>query len=99
MNKRKTVEYSPVKSVKDIGYHENGHRFHGFHLQRLDDIMSKENVIKDGWSFLASKYGQTNHREYIAETFTIYMQGDEDQFYRIHPKILQFYRQQDQFDG
>ena len=80
MNKRKIVEWSPVKSVKDLAYHENGHRFHSFHLQRLDDILSKENVVKDGWSFLVSKYGQTNHREYIAETFTIYMQGDEDEF-------------------
>ena len=98
MFKRGTVEWSPVRTIKDIGYHENGHRLHGFHRQEIDSIMSNNNVIGEGWSYLVSKYAQTNHKEYIAETFTIYMQGDESQFYRIHPEILKFYRQRDRYN-
>lgn len=92
---RNDYEWSPVRSARDVAYHENGHRFHSKFLNELDDILSKNSIMDDGWHYLVSMYAKTNQKEYIAETFTIYMQGDQSQFYRIHPAILQFYRQKD----
>lgn len=92
---RNDYEWSPVRSARDVAYHENGHRFHGKHLDALDRLLEENSVMNDGWHYLVSKYAKTNSREYIAETFTIYMQGDQSQFYRIHPQILAYYRQQD----
>lgn len=92
---RNDYEWSPVRSARDVAYHENGHRFHGKFLNELNDIVSKNSIMDDGWHYLVSMYAKTNEKEYIAETFTIYMQGDKSQFYRIHPAILEFYRQKD----
>jgi hypothetical protein len=92
---RDDYEWSPVRSARDVAYHENGHRFHGKNLAEIDKLLSDNSVMDEGWHYLVSMYAKSNSREYIAETFTIYMQGDQSQFYRIHPKILEFYRQKD----
>jgi hypothetical protein len=89
-----TTVWSPVKTIKDIAYHENGHRLHGKFKAEIDALLPP-NLNASGWPLLVSKYATTNSREYVAESFLLYMQGDESQFYRIHPALLAFFKSKD----
>lgn len=93
----KTTElpWSVSTDVRQVTHHEMGHRLHGKFLEELNTILHSNHVQVEGWSRLVSQYAGTNTKEYIAETFALYMQGDESQFFRIHPEVLKFYRQKD----
>lgn len=78
-------------------YHEMGHRLHALNRTEIDAIFRKEwqSPTRGGWGYLVSKYSRTNDLEYVAETFSIYMQGDESQFWRIMPELLELYKAKD----
>lgn len=89
------LPWSVATDVRQVTHHEMGHRLHGKFLDELNILLHRNNVQSEGWSRLVSQYAGTNTKEYIAETFALYMQGDESQFFRIHPEVLKFYRQKD----
>ena len=79
-------------------FHEYGHYIH---LQdsrigpELDAFLRQERPRSTGWDLLVSVYGNTNDKEYIAETFAIYMGMPESEHFRIHPVLLAIYRKLD----
>jgi hypothetical protein len=86
------------QTTASIAYHEYGHVLHLVDRQmgpKINAFLSKERPLDGGWQYLVSKYAGANNREYIAETFSIYMHGDKSQFYRIHPELLAIYREAD----
>jgi hypothetical protein len=84
--------------VRSTVYHEYGHYIH---LQNsrigpeLDAFLLRERPRSTGWDLLLSVYGNTNDKEYIAETFAIYMGMPESEHFRIHPALLEIYRKLD----
>lgn len=91
--KRMTDRFWSVSpGVREVAYHELGHRFDAFNYFELKGVTPP---IQSGWHYLVGKYAATNNAEYIAETFSLYMQGDESQFYRIYPPLLRFYQSKD----
>lgn len=78
--------------------HEYGHVLHKIDPvigPRIDRFLQSERPLQSGWQYLVSKYGGENVAEYIAETFTIYITKPESEHFRIHPKLLEIYRQAD----
>lgn len=79
-------------------YHEYGHYIHlqdPFIGPELDRFLRQERPRSTGWDLLVSVYGNTNDKEYIAETFAIYMGMPESEHFRIHPALLAIYRKLD----
>jgi hypothetical protein len=79
-------------------YHEYGHYIHlqdRFIGPELDAFLRQERPRSTGWDLLVSVYGNTNDKEYIAETFAIYMGMPESEHFRIHPALLAIYRKLD----
>lgn len=78
-----------------VGYHEMGHRLEQFNRREIAAIFYQSDPIREGWHYLVSRYSATNRSEYVAETFALYMRGDESQYWRIMPKLLEFYKSKD----
>jgi hypothetical protein len=79
-------------------YHEYGHVLHLIDKQsgaEINDFLVREKPRDAGWQYLVSKYGGSNDKEYIAETFSIYMHAPKSQWYRIHPDLLRIYQKLD----
>lgn len=79
-------------------YHEYGHYIHlqdRFIGPELEAFLRQERPRSTGWDLLLSVYGNTNDKEYIAETFAIYMGMPESEYFRIHPALLAIYRKLD----
>jgi len=87
-----------VFRTRSTVFHEYGHYIH---LQdsrigpELDAFLLRERPRSTGWDLLVSVYGNTNDKEYIAETFAIYMELPESEHFRIHPALLAIYRKLD----
>ncbi|WP_406646866.1 hypothetical protein QEZ52_00305 [Aliisedimentitalea scapharcae] len=78
-------------------YHEFGHVLHLIDERisiRIDAFLAQSDVMKSGWPLLVSKYGGQVSHEYVAETFALYMLGEENHF-RIHPDLLSIYKEFD----
>lgn len=86
-------------------YHEYGHVVHLANPANpgmSDDInafLRSAQPRQNGWGYLVSDYGNSNNNEYVAETFALYMRGDPDQYYRIHPELLSIYQRYDKAAG
>lgn len=93
-----TLEWSVTSNSREITYHEMGHRFDGFFGDEIRRIQMREGAdwLRGGWPYLISRYSATNTKEYIAECFALYMKGDENEFWRIHPRLLEFFQEKDQ---
>jgi len=79
-------------------YHEYGHVLHLIDKRagaEINDFLAREKPRGSGWQYLVSKYGGSNDKEYIAETFSIYMHAPKSQWYRIHPELLKIYKSLD----
>ncbi len=87
------IKWSIVEDSRSLTMHEMGHRLHQFNRQKLDELGSQ--ALSEGWPALMSRYGMTNRSEYIAEAFALYMKGDEKQFWRIFPPMLDWFRKID----
>jgi hypothetical protein len=85
-------------TTKSTVYHEYGHVIHLTDVRigaEINAFLLQERPRKTGWDLLVSVYGNTNDKEYIAETFAIYMGMPESEHYRIHPVLLAIYRKFD----
>ena len=84
--------------AKIVIYHEYGHILHltnEIASKEINDFLSKEKPRSKGWQYLVSKYAGENDREYVAETFSIYMNEPKSQWYRIHTELLNIYQRLD----
>lgn len=75
-----------------IAIHETGHRFHANFQQEVDEAIS--NWKSDGWHLALSEYGSSNHYEFVAESFALYMLKP-DQHWRIKPELLTLFKAKD----
>jgi hypothetical protein len=91
--------WSVVRDVPGVAAHEWGHHFHYSQKAAIDALVEKHQMLAEGWPKLISRYAGTNREEFIAESFTLYMTGDESQFFRIHPALLAFFRERDRFNA
>ena len=85
-------------TTKSTVYHEYGHVIHLTDIRigaEINAFLLQERPRKTGWDLLVSVYGNTNDKEYIAETFAIYMGMPESEHFRIHPDLLKIYRKWD----
>jgi SPP1 gp7 family putative phage head morphogenesis protein len=90
---RDELPWSTSTGVANVAYHELGHRLH-LRFRENEINAALPSMIK-GWQYLVSKYAGTNSKELLAESFSLYMQGDETQFFRIYPPLLALFRKLD----
>jgi len=86
------------ETTRSTVFHEYGHVIHLTDNRigaELNAFLLQERPRQTGWELLVSVYGNTNDKEYIAETFAIYMGMPESEHYRIHPALLAIYRKLD----
>jgi SPP1 gp7 family putative phage head morphogenesis protein len=88
------LRWSVSETARAVTYHELGHRLHmQFHRAEIDAAAS--NAMQRGWHYLIGKYAGTKQVELVAESFALYMQGDESQFFRIFPPLLAIFKRLD----
>lgn len=95
IRKLSSYDWGVSNDVGSITYHEMGHRLHFLNKSEIDNILSRNDHRRGGWDLLISKYSGTNSKEYVAEAFSLYMQGDESQFWRIMPDLLDYFKSKD----
>lgn len=76
-----------------VMYHEMGHRLHGLNKAEINAVFPSD-FKAQGWHHLVSKYASTNIEEYIAEAFSLYMQGEQEHW-RIYPALLELFKRKD----
>ncbi|MEM1189934.1 MAG: minor capsid protein [Pseudomonadota bacterium] len=88
-----------VETTRATVFHEYGHVLHLINETigaDIDAFLSAEQPLRNGWQYLLSKYAGTNSKEYVAEAFTVYMSLPKAQHFRIHPKLLEIFKQYDE---
>lgn len=90
-----TRRWAVVADVRGVAAHEWGHHLHYVLAQEIDDLIRRHRMIQDGWPLLISRYAEVDRHEFIAESFALYMTGDEAQFFRLHPALLAWFRQRE----
>jgi SPP1 gp7 family putative phage head morphogenesis protein len=90
-----SFDWSVSNDVRSITFHEMGHRLHHLFNSDIDSILTRNDISRGGWNYLVGKYAGTNSSEYVAETFSLYMQGDQSQYWRIMPELLNFFKSKD----
>jgi hypothetical protein len=87
--------WSVIKDVPGVAAHEWGHHLHYSFRSEIDALIDANRMIEDRWPLLVSNYGGRNREEFIAESFALYMSGDETQFFRLHPALLNWLRRKE----
>lgn len=83
-------------STKGVMYHEMGHRVHAMNKAAINAIITPlRNPDNWGWRQLVSEYGSTVLDEYVAEAFSLYMTGTREDWRRIYPPMLQWFKAND----
>ncbi|MBV6636417.1 MAG: hypothetical protein KI788_10975 [Mameliella sp.] len=77
---------------RSVAIHETGHQFHFSHWEAVNAAI--EGWDRDGWNFAVSIYGSTNFKEFVAESFVLYMLGPEYHA-RIKPELLALFKARD----
>jgi len=93
---------APNDVRRSVGWHEMGHVLHlaerdaaGDSIGRkIDRFLEFQDPIGSGWDYLVSQYAGTLDVEYVAESFVLYMMG-EDHHGRIHPDLLEIFKEYD----
>lgn len=80
-------------STTGIIYHEMGHRLHALNKYQVDSILDRG--FPQGWAELISEYATTSKAEFMAESFALYMTGDREQWKRIYPPLLDWFRRKE----
>lgn len=94
MDQMTEIRWSVSPDTRRTTYHEMGHAFHYANKTELEQFIGGVEGVA-GWQNLMSKYSGTNLFELVAESFALYMHGDETQFFRINPKLLQYFKMKD----
>lgn len=85
-------------AIRSTVFHEYGHVIHLTDPKigaEINEFLRVHRPLMTGWDLLLSVYGGTNEKEYIAETFALYMGMPESEHFRIHPELLKIYRRLD----
>lgn len=85
-------------AIRSTVFHEYGHVIHLTDPTigaEINEFLRVYRPLMTGWDLLLSVYGGTNEKEYIAETFALYMGMPENEHFRIHPELLKIYRKLD----
>lgn len=88
----------PEQAAEFIVYHEYGHVLHLVNDaigKDINDFIAKFQPIANNWDVLISKYADTNNKEYVAEAFSIYMDKDKSQRFRVHPELIKIFQKWD----
>lgn len=79
-----------------VAVHELGHRLHYRHWDEI--TAATRRWIEDGWHLAVSNYGTTNVKEFVAESFVIYIEKPAEHW-RIKPELLAVFRKLDKLNG
>lgn len=90
------MDYIPwiaVSTPRGVYAHEMGHALHYKHKEEIDDIINK--LWGRGWAHAISKYAQYNKLEFVAESFSLYIENIIEAKKRLHPELLKFFQSLD----
>jgi len=88
----------PEQKVTFTTFHEYGHVLHLVNEEvgkEINQFLSTYRPIQTGWSNLISEYAGTKDVEYVAEAFSIYMDPDRSQRFRVHPELIKVFAKWD----
>ena len=90
------MDYIPwiaVSTPRGVYAHEMGHALHYKHKEEIDNIINK--LWGRGWAHAISKYAQYNKLEFVAESFSLYIENIIEAKKRLHPELLKFFQSLD----
>lgn len=93
INEMDFVTWNSVPTPKGVFAHEMGHALHNKYRIKIDNIVSKG--WERGWQYAISKYGQDSKSEFLAESFSLYIENRIEAKKRLYPELFKFFESLD----
>lgn len=87
------MPWSAVSTPRGAFAHEMGHALHYHYREEIDDIIGK--AWGRGWAHAISKYSQYNKLEFVAESFSLYIENPIEAKKRLYPELFKFFESLD----
>lgn len=88
INEMHYVTWNAVPTPRGVFAHEMGHALHNQYRVEIDNIISKG--WEQGWQYAISKYGQDSKKEFLAESFSLYIENRNEAKKRLYPELFKF---------
>lgn len=88
INEMDYVTWNAVPTPRGVFAHEMVHALHNQHRIEIDNIISKG--WEQGWQYAISKYGQDSKKEFLAESFSLYIENRIEAKKRLYPELFKF---------
>ncbi|MCX8602644.1 hypothetical protein J3U33_12220 [Gilliamella sp. B3722] len=87
------MPWSAVSTPRGVFAHEMGHALHYHYREEIDVIIGK--AWGRGWAHAISKYAQYNKLEFVAESFSLYIENPVEAKKRLYPELFKFFESLD----
>jgi hypothetical protein len=87
------MPWSAVSTPRGIYAHEMGHALHYHYREEIDDIIWK--AWDRGWAHAISRYAQRNKMEFVAESFSLYIENPVEAKKRLYSELFKFFKSLD----
>lgn len=87
------MPWSAVSTPRGVFAHEMGHALHYHYREEIDGIIGK--AWGRGWAHAISKYAQYNKLEFVAESFSLYIENPVEAKKRLYPELFKFFESLD----
>lgn len=93
INEMDFITWNAVSTPKGVFAHEMGHVLHHTYHTELDNILL--NGWNKGWHYAISKYAQDKIEEFVAESFSLYVENYIEAKKRLYPELFNFFHSLD----
>lgn len=93
INEMDSVAWSSAPTPRGVFAHEMGHALHNKYRIKIDNIVSRG--WEQGWQYAISKYGQSSKSEFLAESFSLYIENRIEAKKRLYPELFKFFESLD----
>lgn len=93
INQMEYIPWNAVPTPRGIYAHEMGHVLHHKYGMQVESIAREG--WHDGWAFALSKYSQDSIEEFIAESFSLFIENKMEAQKRLYPPLYEFFNSVD----
>jgi hypothetical protein len=87
------VAWNAVPTPRGVFAHEMGHALHHLYREEIDDVIW--GAWDRGWPHAISRYAQYNKKEFVAESFSLYIENRAEAKKRLYPELFKFFESLD----
>jgi hypothetical protein len=89
INQMDYIPWHAVPTPRGVYAHEMGHVLHHKYGTLIESIA--DDGWREGWAFTLSKYSQTDLGEFVAESFSLFIENKIEAKKRLYPRLYEFF--------